>query len=136
MEMNDAAKRWLGGRGPLVVLVVVLTALLASGYGGYGRRDAAAAPPAADCKTAKNATPVGKAHFSPGPKTGAVTPLPGATPCPAQPGLNVGMVTQPMSVEQTIQKRPDQHWKKYAWYFVPVDVVRHALRQSAFQQRV
>src|SRR4051812_7345935 len=106
MEMNDAAKRWLGGRGPLVVLVVVLTALLASGYGGFGHREAAAAPPAADCKTAKNAknaTPVGKAHFTPGPKTGAVTPLPGATPFPAQPGLKLGMITRPMSLVQTIQ---------------------------------
>lgn len=129
--MTGGFRQWLGGRGPLMVVILVLLGLWLSNVGASWR-GADAASPAANCAKATG-TALGKAHFTPQPKKGAVTPLPHATPVPSFPGLKLGMITRPMHVVTTIQTQANKGNKKYTWYRDPRQVIRRTLPQEGFK---
>jgi hypothetical protein len=110
----DGFKTWLSGRGPLVVIILVLAALLGSGYGQtwFG---AHAAPLAASKSACKNTTTV-HAHFTPGPKNGGVTPIVGSTAVPKKPGVILGMISRPWHKVVTIQQAANAGNKHFIWY--------------------
>lgn len=115
-----------------------LSALLALGVGlfaGYNlhpQTSAAASRAAANCKKSSG-TPVGTKRYTPGPKKGGSTPLPGATPVPRVPHLKLGMITHPLSAVQNDQRQVDAKNKKYLFYLLPGQVVLHTLPQYGFK---
>lgn len=128
MQMEDF-KNWLGGRGPLVVVILALAALLGAGYGQtwFGAHAASLTGANAKC-----ASPV-PAHYTPGPKKGGVTPVVGSTPVPKQPGVILGMITRPFHNVVTIQNGANAGNKKYTWYKDPKQVVLRTLPHYGFK---
>jgi hypothetical protein len=125
----DGARRWLGGRGPLVVIIVILAALLGSGYGQswFGAHAAALSGNKAAC-----ASPV-PAHYTPGPKNGGVTPVVGSTPVPKHAGLILGMITRPWTKVVTVQRAANAGNKHYIWYRNAKQVVKATLPHYGFK---
>lgn len=126
----DALKCWLRGRGPLLVVIVVLAGLLGAGYGQtwFGAR--AAAPLPGSKGACASPTP---GHYTPGPKKGGVTPVVGATPVPREPGVILGMITRPYHIVRTIQAGANHGNKHYVWYRSPKQVVVRTLPHFGFK---
>jgi hypothetical protein len=128
----EGFRNWLGGRGPLVVIILVLAALLGIGYGQtwFGAHAASLSVGNAKC-----ASPV-PAHYTPGPGKGAVTPVVGATAVPKFPGVVLGMISRPRHTVLTIQRGANAGNKKYVWYRDPKQVVRRTLPHYGFKPPV
>jgi hypothetical protein len=129
----EGFKNWFAGRGPLIVIILILAALLGSGYGQswLGAHAASQAVNNANCSNKK-----GKAHYTPGPSKGGVTPVVGSTPVPKAPGLILGMITRPRVKVLTVQKGANAGNKHYVWYRDPKQVVTRTLPQYGFKPPV
>lgn len=128
----EGFRYWLRGRGPLVVIILVLAALLGSGYGQtwFGAHAAALSGSNSTCSTKPSKE---KAHFTPGPKNGGVTPVVGATAVPKQAGLILGMITRPWNRVLTVQHGANAGNKHFVWYRTPRQVVLRTLPQYGFK---
>jgi hypothetical protein len=106
-------------------------------FAGYTIRptSSAAATNNANCKQPAK-TPVGAKRFTPGPAKGGATPLPGATPVRPRPHLILGMITHPLRAVQADQRQVNAKNKKYMFYLIPGDVIRHTLPQYGFKPPV
>lgn len=132
-----AAPRTAGSltrRVRLAPLALGLMIGLVAGYGFRPGTSTAAGKPTCKPKVVVvTATPVGHARYTPGPRSGAATPLPHTTPVHPVPHLILGMITHPLHTVTAIQAQVNKHNKKDAFYLVPSQVVLHTLPQYGFK---
>lgn len=115
---------------PLIFGVVIGVAV------SYLLRPSAGIASTAPANCNSKGTPVGAAHYTPGPRKGAVTPLPGATPVRPRPHLILGMITHKAAAVGAIQAQANKHNKKYAFYLNPSQVVLRTAPQYGFKPAV
>ncbi|HLJ68035.1 MAG TPA: hypothetical protein VKX16_11810 [Chloroflexota bacterium] len=112
-----------------VILALAIIALVAVFV--FGSRIKSAVSPA-------TATPqraaVAQSTSTPLPGKGVSTPVPGATACPTQAGLQLCEITHTQNAVSTIQSGADRGDARYTFYRDPRQVVQKTLPQYGFTQ--